>query len=169
MLEKIKVPVNRTDTIFISINTNACLVTNTALLEIDNDPGNQLLWLEENLMYARQSLKKVIIAGNLHPGSAKCNRQWSQRYSSLIDAFQDVVRMQLFSAGEDHKEFELFRDLDTGTPIQVANVGGSLSLREGKMTAVIRKVDLESSFPIKYQHVVIPTDLTSLPLKTSIE
>ena len=62
------------DTIFVALNTLACQVSNMALFETVNDPGNQLTWLEKTLGEARQAGKTVIIAGNLHPGSASCNR-----------------------------------------------------------------------------------------------
>ena len=74
-------------TTFIALNTLACQVTDSALYETLNDPGNQLEWLETQLENARIAGKMVIIAGNLHPGSPKCNRQWSHRYGALIDAF----------------------------------------------------------------------------------
>ena len=74
-------------TTFIALNTLACQVTNSALYETLNDPGNQLEWLETQLENARIAGKMVIIAGNLHPGSPKCNRQWSHRYGALIDSF----------------------------------------------------------------------------------
>ena len=75
------------DTIFVALNMQACSVQNHALYETFSDPGNQLEWLEEVLFNAAKESKTVIIAGSLNPGSPKCNRQWSQRYSSLIDAF----------------------------------------------------------------------------------
>ena len=35
------------DTMFIALNTLACQVTNSALLDTRNDPGQQLYWLEQ--------------------------------------------------------------------------------------------------------------------------
>ena len=79
---------------------------------------------------ARQAGKTALIAGNLHPGSAKCNRQWSHRYGALIDAFQDVVRLQMFGNGgssSDAVEFEIFRELESGNPIGVASIAAEFS------------------------------------------
>ena len=87
IVQEIKYPDVLENTMFISLNTQACSVKNSALYETLNDPGDQIEWLEQTLFKARKDGKSVIIAGNLHPGSAKCNRQWSHRYEALIDAF----------------------------------------------------------------------------------
>jgi len=74
VIQEIKYPDVLVNTMFISLNTQACSVKNSALYETLNDPGDQIEWLEQTLFKARKDGKSVIIAGNLHPGSAKCNR-----------------------------------------------------------------------------------------------
>lgn len=81
---------------FISLNTMACLYRNSGLFEAWDDAGGQLLWLETQLYLARNETAQVIIAGNVSPGHKMCNRQWSYRYNVLIEAFQDVVVLQIF-------------------------------------------------------------------------
>ena len=83
----------------ISLNTMACLYKNTGLFESWHDPNKQLLWLEKRLEEARNNTAQVIIAGNVAPGSPMCNRQWSYRYNVLMEAFQDIVVLQLFGYG----------------------------------------------------------------------
>ena len=87
IIESVQKPETLSNVVFIALNTLACQVSNTALYETTNDPGQQLTWLENKLVEARANDKTVIIAGNMHPGSPICNRQWSHRYSALIDAF----------------------------------------------------------------------------------
>ena len=87
IVQSLNKPEALSDTVFIALNTMACMSNNAALYDTTNDPGDQLEWLEDTLRRARQAGKTALIAGNMHPGSAKCNRQWSQRYSALIDAF----------------------------------------------------------------------------------
>jgi hypothetical protein len=71
----------------ISLNTMACLYKNPALFEAWDDPGKQLKWLETRLWEARNNTAQVIITGNVAPGNAMCNRQWSYRYNVLMEAF----------------------------------------------------------------------------------
>ena len=78
---------NLPDTAFFGLNTQACFAKNAGLIPTFGDPGDQLQFLEESLEKARTAGKSMIIAGNVSPGHPLCNRQWSERYNILIDAF----------------------------------------------------------------------------------
>ena len=90
----------------------------------------------------------MIIAGNLHPGSPQCARQWSQRYNTLIGAFQDVVRLQLFG-GAETEHFEVIRDLDSGNPVSVVTTSADFSPFRKDPSARLLKVDKLSNYPIE--------------------
>lgn len=90
----------------------------------------------------------------MHPGSAKCNRQWSQRYGALIDAFQDIVRLQLFG-GSSLETFNIFRDLDSGNPVAVATTSAEFNGYSKDLSARVIESDTISNFPIRIRTATI--------------
>ena len=109
-----------TNTEFIALTTNACHVSNVALLSTWGDPAEkQLDWLVKKLNDARTAGKTVIIAGSLPPGDVSCNAQWSNRFNTIIESFQDVVRLMLYG-NTFSDSFQIIRSMSSGNPINVA-------------------------------------------------
>lgn len=107
------------------------------------------------LIKARSEGKTMIIAGGLNPGSSECNRQWSHRYSALMDAFQDIVRLQVFG-GNSMETFDVFRNLENATPVGVATTSAPFNGYSKDLSGRVIEVDLASNFPIKIETVVVP-------------
>ena len=91
-----------TDAYFIIINMQACNSANFALFSTFNDAGGQLEFLETQLAALRGTSKKAIVIGaGRAPGDGLCNRQWSYRFLTLIDNYQDVVRTIIIGGEKD--------------------------------------------------------------------
>lgn len=81
-----------TNVMLLSLNTMACYSYNVALGPVKGDPGSQLRWLEDRLNIAEKRGMAAIIIGHIPPGHQDCNRQWSDRYSILMERYQHIVR-----------------------------------------------------------------------------
>lgn len=88
------------------LNTNACDNRNINLYSQTDDPGGVLAALKTFLAAGRNNYK-VWIVGNTAPGGINCNTKWAVRYNWLIEAYQDVVLMQVFGSGSTTRAFHL--------------------------------------------------------------
>jgi len=151
----------------ISLNTLACLYKNTGLFEAMDDPGMQLTWLENQLWEARNNTAQVIIAGNVAPGNPMCNRQWSYRYNVLMEAFQDVVVLQLFGYSQVDG-FQLQRNPETGKAFGVSQIAGTFSNFDRNPSARSIQMDLATNLPVQIDVFTIK-DVSSALNETMIE
>lgn len=92
--------------LLIILNTNTCDNRNIKLVSEPSDANEILKKLELDLKNARTIGKKVWIVGNSAPGGTHCNTKWAARYNWLIEAYQDVVAMQVFG-GQAERDFHL--------------------------------------------------------------
>ena len=155
------------NTHFIGLNTQACFAKNTALIETFGDPGDQLEWLQATLLDARNAGASVIIAGNISPGHPTCNRQWSERYNALIDAFQDTVRLQLFGRSE-MESFDIFRSLESGKPIAVSHSAAPFNNFNQDISARVYTVNTQNNLPYVADTFTIP-DVSKVSQATELE
>ena len=94
---------------FIGINSQECNNQNFYFFKIHSDPGKHLDWLEGRLIEARKDGVGVWLASHILTGQGVCFSEWGIRFRSIVDAFQDVIRVQL--GGHSHSEFfEVVRD-----------------------------------------------------------
>ena len=101
----------------------------------------------------------MIIAGNVAPGHPLCNRQWSERYNILIDAYQDVVRLQVFGRSE-MESFQIFRSLESGKPISVAQVAAPFNNFEQEISARAYTMDIDKNLPTVADTWSITSDIS---------
>ena len=80
-------PITTADLGIIFINSAVCDNANYALMKHNGDPGDQLYFLETELLQAETDAKVMWIVGNLPPGSPTCNGQWAERYNLIIERF----------------------------------------------------------------------------------
>ena len=82
-------PLYKGDMTLLFLNTNACNNKNLELMKETADVGDQLKWLEEELIKVEvhSTINAVWIFGNMNPGSKFCNAQWAKRYHTLIERF----------------------------------------------------------------------------------
>ena len=90
----------------------------------------------------------MIIAGNVAPGNSMCNRQWSYRYNVLMEAFQDVVVLQLFGYSEVDG-FEIQRSPATDKAFAVAQIAGTFSNYDRNPSARNIKMDMSTNMPVQ--------------------
>lgn len=140
-------PLYMPDTEFVALNTQACFVGNNALVSTYGDPGNQLTWLKDILVAARTANKVVMIAGYQIPGDLACNRQWAHRLNTLMESFQDIIRLTMYaSSGVD--AFQIIRSETEGNPINVASVVGGLNRYESDPSVRVINIETSSSLPV---------------------
>ena len=85
----------------ISLNTQVADSLNWYLPGINNDPGNQMAWLENELSEIEASGGYAFIIGHIYPSDY--TEVWGGRYHALMERYQHVVRMGLF--GHTHSEY----------------------------------------------------------------
>jgi hypothetical protein len=70
------------------------------------------------------------------------------RYASLVDTYQDVIRLQMFGSTE-REAFHIMRNLQDGQPVAVATTGTAFSPYSKDMAARLLTVDTLTNLPIK--------------------
>ena len=70
----------------------------------------------------------IITGAGTAPGYVRCNRQWSHRFTALMDAYQDVIRLIAF--GGDSNSLQVFNGVKNLSPVNVAQIGGPFSGRD---------------------------------------
>lgn len=135
-----------TGTILGIVNMQACNSANFALFSTFNDPGDQLTNMETTLSTLRSSGKKAILVGaGRAPGDSLCNRQWSYRFLSLMDEYQDVVRLVLI--GGDKDGFQVMNGIQDLHPLNVAQITGQFSSRNAIGSYRLYTMSTEMSLP----------------------
>jgi len=84
----------------IGMNMNACNDMNWWLVADRSDPGNEIAWLEQELLKIEESKGLAYIIGHIPPSS--CLHQFGIRYKALMERFQHVVHFS--SWGHSHSE-----------------------------------------------------------------
>lgn len=116
----------------------------------ENDAGQQLEWMEEELRQAEQSGVVVWIIGHVPPSYQDCVKEWSLRYSALIERYQHLIRFTTF--GHIHtEEFSITRSLSSNRPITVEYISGNFGTFD-KMnpTARLYKFHSEKHIPVDF-------------------
>jgi len=103
----------------IVLNTQVCDIYNFYVLSAINDPGKQLEWMRKTLYEAEKYSEKVMILGHIPPGDVTCHSEFGNRYSVLVDRFENIIRGQFF--GHTHvSQFQIVRSLHTQNPVSIA-------------------------------------------------
>lgn len=85
----------------ISLNSYNCDALNFYLLKNSTDPGNQFVWLENELRNAEKSNEVVYIIGHIPPGNDAYLSECSLVYKALIDRFSHIIKAQMFGHSHD--------------------------------------------------------------------
>ena len=134
----------------ISLNTQNCYFWNFYLLKEDNDPKNELEWLENTLREMEQTGEVAIIIGHMSPGVPDCLNEVSSRLKVLFDRFQHVIRLNLF--GHTHmEEFEVIRAVEDSNKAVGVNILTSSFTTYTDTNPSIRVItlDVETKLPVK--------------------
>lgn len=133
----------------IALNTEACNNMNWYLLSQLNDPGDQLVWLEEQLLLAEQNGEKIYMISHVQPGGSDCLYEWSIRYRALVERFQHVILQHL--VGHSHKEFfNVFTDSTNSSAINMMHgPGGVTTYTHDNPSFRIYDIDYETGYPVK--------------------
>lgn len=112
----------------IVINTNFCSRFNFWLWYDDEDPGDQLKWLAEQLKIAKMKSKKVHIIGHIPLDQFNCEDVWLHNYIKILELYKDIIVGQFFG----HTHFDEFRVYysEKQEVVGSALIGGSLTTYE---------------------------------------
>lgn len=138
------------ETRIISLNTNVCYVYNFENFVTFSDPGNQLVWLENELEEIERSDGIAIMMAHV-PDGPECTRQFGKRYHALMDRFQHIIRWGMY--GHYHKEqYSVVRDFITQKPIMTNFIVGSVTTFKGLAPSFgIITLDPDTMLPIDYE------------------
>mmetsp|Transcript_12579 Transcript_12579/g.11112 ORF Transcript_12579/g.11112 Transcript_12579/m.11112 type:complete len:446 (+) Transcript_12579:480-1817(+) len=135
----------------ISLNTQNCLAFNFELIGEDNDPGQELSWLENLLLQMEKDGEIGILIGHIPPGSVDCTHDVAARIKVLHDRFQHIIRLNLF--GHTHfEEFEVVRSYFENKPIGTSHVTSSFTtfLNQNPSIRAIT-LDVATKLPVKIE------------------
>ena len=133
----------------IGFNSQNCYFYNFELMNVDNDPAQQLEWFENLLREMEKNGEVGIVIAHMSPGVADCNSVVSLRMKALFDRFQHILRLNLY--GHTHgEEFEVIRGVKDGKPIGVNHLGPSFTTFTGRNPSFRAiTLDVKTKLPIK--------------------
>jgi len=140
----------KTETRVISLNSNICYDLNFESMTAFNDPGDQLGWLETQLLELEKVNGTAIMLAHV-PNLDECTRQYGRRYHALSDRFQHIIRWGMYS--HIHQEqYQVVRDMVTHEPIGMNFIVGSVTTYKGKPPSFnVVYLDAETMLPIDYE------------------
>jgi sphingomyelin phosphodiesterase len=110
----------------IVLNTQTCDTINFFLLKNPTDPNKILSWLRDELYIAEKHNQSVYIIGHIPPANSFCLSEWAQRYTVLIERFENTVKGQFF--GHTHQDhYESVRSLVDGHTVGTVFIAPSLT------------------------------------------
>ena len=133
----------------IGLNTEACNDQNWYLFSQNNDPGNHLQWLEEQLKQIEKNNERTFIIGHVIPGTGGCISEWSIRYRALMERYQHLIIAHFF--GHTHiDDFTIITDTKNSSSIGWIQMPGSMNSNGDKNPAFrIYELDYETRYPVK--------------------
>ena len=133
----------------IGFNSQNCYFYNFELMNLDNDPADQLKWFENLLREMEKNGEVGIVFSHMSPGVADWNSVVALRIKALFDRFQHILRLNLF--GHTHaEEFEVIRAVKDGKPIGVNHLGPSFTTFTGRNPSFrVITLDVKTKLPIK--------------------
>jgi len=115
------------------------------------DAMGEFEWLENLLRQMEKDGEIGIFFTHISPGMDACFSEVAVRVQTLMDRFQNILRLNLF--GHTHnEEFEVIRAVEDGKPIGTNHLGPSLTTKGG-MNPSFRAftLDVKTLLPLKIE------------------
>lgn len=113
--------------VLLNLNSNYCLRLNMWTYYDSVDPGEQLVWLRDQLYQAELHGDRAHIVMHVPPDNVECTQPWSYNYLRIVERFKDTIAGQY--SGHTHRdEFRVFYSTaDDTLPVGVQFVAPSIT------------------------------------------
>ena len=148
------------------MNTNSCYYMNFAMIKTRYDPGDQLAWLESELIGLEEIGGQAILIAHIPPIYYECVHGFSIRFKALVERYQHVIRFGLY--GHEHEEW-----MQLYTSVHNPNQRIGLSFMSGSTTTFTKKnpsftvIDLDEQFMVPLNFKTYFFNITKASLNPS--
>jgi len=130
---------------------------NKDLLYELNDAGNQIEWIQQELMASDSINQPVWIVGHIPISYKDCSIKWALRYNALVERYQHIIRFQTF--GHIHTElFSVQRSLKSNKPIGVEFISGNAGTYD-KMNPTLRLYQIHEKYHVPIDFSIYRVDI----------